>query len=306
MIALALAALLAQEPGLRVHLEAPERILRPDRKMALRLLVENAGSAELAVDEPESWTAGLEILDPDGKVLQAPAKPKGAPRALPPGGLFGRTVDLAPVLQVPENREGWYRFKWTHAGATTSELRALVVRDWVASVETNLGTFRVDFRPDLAPEHVLRFTRLAREGFYEGSLFHRVVPGFVMQGGKPRNPDHELRQALPAEFSRVRHGFGTLSMARGADPNSATTEFFLCFAPAPALDGQYSVFGGLVDGHEVLQRIEAVRSDHDPCAGCGRAPGKPGPVPECCGKHHRDRPSADVVIKKIALAVRKD
>jgi len=301
-----LAILLAQDAGVRLHLESAERILRPEGKMAVRLMVENAGTAELAVEDPESWTAGLEILDPDGKVLKAPEKGKGAPRTLAPGALFGRTIDLAPVLKVAEDREGWYRFKWSHAGATTSELRILVVRDWIATVETTLGSFRVDFRPDLAPEHVLRFTKLAREGFYEGSLFDRVIPGFMMQGGKPKNPENAVGTPLAAEFSRVRHGFGTLSMARTPDPNSARSEFFLCFAPVPHLDGQYTVFGGLVDGHETLKRVEAAKSDHDPCAGCGRAPAKPGAVPGCCGAHHKDRPAADIVIKKVTLALRKN
>jgi cyclophilin family peptidyl-prolyl cis-trans isomerase len=273
--------------------------------MVLRFLVENAGAADAVLEEPESWTAGLEIVDPDGKALKAPEKSKGTPRTVAPGGFFGRAVDVGSVLKVPEDREGWYRFKWTHAGATSSELRVLVLRDWVAAIETTLGTIRVDFRPDLAPEHVLRFTRLAREGFYEGSTFHRVIPGFMMQGGRPKNPANELKTPLAAEFSGVRHVFGTLSMARTADRNSATNEFFICFGPAAHLDGQYSVFGGLVDGHDVVKRVEKVKSDHNPCAGCGRVPAKSGAVQGCCGVHHQDRPAVDVVIKKISLSVRK-
>jgi cyclophilin family peptidyl-prolyl cis-trans isomerase len=163
----------------------------------------------------------------------------------------------------------------------------------------------VDFRPDLAPEHVGRFVKLAREGFYEGSTFHRVIPGFMMQGGKPKRAGAELPPPLKAEFSPVRHVFGTLAMARFDDPDSATNEFYLCFGPVPHLDNKYTVFGGLVEGHEVLKAVEKVRTDHNPCKGCGRVPAKTGPVPGCCGSHHADRPEADVIIKKVALSVRK-
>ena len=118
-------------------------------------------------------------------------------------------------------------------------------------------------------------------------------------------PNIVLPPSLRAEFSDARHVFGTVSMARTADPHSASSQFFICFAPAPHLDGQYTVFGQLVDGEEAVRAVERGKSDHDPCAECGKPAPRPGPTPGCCGRHHKDRPAVDVVLKKVTLAVRK-
>lgn len=147
----------------------------------------------------------------------------------------------------------------TFAQESPAELAA-----YRAVLETAAGNIVLEFRPDKAPEHVRQFLRLAAAGAYDGTAFHRVVRGFVVQGGSMnfrRDPLDENRQRLARplqpEFNDLQHLQGTLSMARGDDPASATTSFFICTAPAPALDGKYTVFGRVVEGIEVVQAIEA-------------------------------------------------
>jgi cyclophilin family peptidyl-prolyl cis-trans isomerase len=132
-------------------------------------------------------------------------------------------------------------------------------------LETTAGAITLGLRPDKAPEHVRNYLRLAAAGVFDGTAFHRVVRGFVIQGGSMnfrREPLGEAQQALvrtlQPEFNDIAHVVGTLSMARGEDPASASTSFFICTAAAAALDGKYTAFGQVVDGLPVVQAIEAV------------------------------------------------
>jgi peptidylprolyl isomerase len=118
------------------------------------------------------------------------------------------------------------------------------------------GTVTIRLRPDLAPNHVARIKELARQGFYDGTVFHRVIDGFMAQGGDPTGTGMGgSGQKLAAEFSRTMHVRGTVSMARANDPNSADSQFFICFAPAPFLDGKYTVWGEVVDGMDFVDNI---------------------------------------------------
>jgi cyclophilin family peptidyl-prolyl cis-trans isomerase len=131
-----------------------------------------------------------------------------------------------------------------------------------AALETSLGTMTVEFFPDKAPEHVRNFVRLAETGVYDGTAFHRVVRGFVVQTGAltSRAPLTEKQRkyvhTLKPEFSDTPHVKGILSMARGDDPASATTSFFIVTGNASSLDGKYTVFGRVVDGLPVVDAIE--------------------------------------------------
>ncbi|MDB5406823.1 MAG: putative peptidyl-prolyl cis-trans isomerase family protein [Rhodospirillales bacterium] len=119
------------------------------------------------------------------------------------------------------------------------------------------GRVVIELRPDLAPAHVARIKELAREGFYDGIVFHRVIEGFMAQTGDPRGDGTGgSGQNLDAEFSREKHLRGTCSMARAASPNSADSQFFICFAPASFLDGQYTVWGQVVSGMEHIDAIK--------------------------------------------------
>jgi peptidylprolyl isomerase len=119
------------------------------------------------------------------------------------------------------------------------------------------GRVVIQLRPDVAPKTVTRIKELARQGFYDGTPFHRVIPDFMAQGGDPTGTGTGgSGRRLEAEFSAVKHQRGSVSMARSSDVNSADSQFFICFAPAPHLDGQYTVFGQVIEGMEFVDRIK--------------------------------------------------
>jgi peptidylprolyl isomerase len=124
-------------------------------------------------------------------------------------------------------------------------------------MDLSYGRVVIQLRPDVAPKTVARIKELAREGFYDGTPFHRVIPNFMAQGGDPTGTGTGgSGRRLEAEFSAVKHQRGTVSMARSSDVNSADSQFFICFAPAPHLDGQYTAFGQVTEGMEFVDRIK--------------------------------------------------
>jgi peptidyl-prolyl cis-trans isomerase B (cyclophilin B) len=139
-----------------------------------------------------------------------------------------------------------------------------------AVIETKFGNIELKFFPDVAPNHVNNFIELAKKSFYDGTTFHRVIPGFMIQGGDPnsKNTDKSTHgmggpgYTVKAEFNNKPHKRGILSMARAADPNSAGSQFFICVADAPFLDRQYTVFGEVVSGMDVVDKI--VSQPRDP------------------------------------------
>jgi cyclophilin family peptidyl-prolyl cis-trans isomerase len=125
-------------------------------------------------------------------------------------------------------------------------------------LDLKTGPVKIQLRPDLAPDHVARIKTLAGQGFYDGVVFHRVIPGFMAQTGDPTGTGmggSELPN-LKAEFSEEPHKRGTASMARSANPNSANSQFFICFDNAPWLDRQYTVWGQVVDG---MDHVDAIK-----------------------------------------------
>ena len=154
----------------------------------------------------------------------------------------------------------------------------------VAVISTKFGDMVVEFFPDVAPKHVENFQILAEEGYYNGTTFHRVIPGFMIQGGDPNSKDLDRMNdgtggragkffgigrendpeswTVPAEFSDTPHQRGTLSMARSQNIDSGSSQFFICHDNASFLDGQYTVFGQLISGIEVVDQI--VNLERDP------------------------------------------
>jgi cyclophilin family peptidyl-prolyl cis-trans isomerase len=134
-------------------------------------------------------------------------------------------------------------------------------RENMLVLELKDGKVMIELRPDLAPQHVERIKTLVRAGFYDGTPFHRVIEGFMAQGGDPTGTGTggSPLPNLPAEFSqpsRARFLRGTLGMARTADPNTANSQFFIMFAPSSHLDGQYTIFGRVVSGMEHVDKIK--------------------------------------------------
>lgn len=128
----------------------------------------------------------------------------------------------------------------------------------IIQLELKSGTVRIELLPNVAPKHVQRIKELVRDGFYNGLKFHRVIDGFMAQTGDPTGTGtgKSTKPNLAAEFSRERHVRGSCSMARSSDPNSANSQFFICLADAPWLDGQYSVWGRVISGMEHVDEIK--------------------------------------------------
>lgn len=132
-----------------------------------------------------------------------------------------------------------------------------------AVIETRLGNIELKFFPDVAPGHVNNFIELAKKGFYDGTTFHRVIPGFMIQGGDPNSKDPDKSRhgmgspgfTVKAEFSDTPHKRGIVSMARSSHPDSAGSQFFICVSDALFLDGKYTVFAEVVSGMEVADKI---------------------------------------------------
>ena len=147
----------------------------------------------------------------------------------------------------------------------------------VGVITTEFGDLIVEFFEESAPKHVESFKLHAKNGFYDGTIFHRVIPGFMIQGGDPNtkgenkasygtgghaakyyglgNEDQPQTWSLPAEFNDISHKRGILSMARSSDPNSGGSQFFICAADAPHLNGQYTVFGQVIQGEQIIDQV---------------------------------------------------
>jgi peptidyl-prolyl cis-trans isomerase B (cyclophilin B) len=186
-----------------------------------------------------------EGLDVAQKISESPANEKGVPASRIE--IASVTIrDTPPAQPVPFSTE-------------TPERLA----SYRAVLETPLGAITIAFMPDKAPEHVRNFLRLAQAGVYDGTSFHRVVRSFVVQTGalNTRGPlsgkQQKLVHTLQPEFNDTKHEKGVVSMARGDDPASATTSFFIVTGAAPSLDNKYSVFGRVVDGLDVVEKIDA-------------------------------------------------
>ena len=141
-------------------------------------------------------------------------------------------------------------------------------------IETNFGNIEFKLLPELAPEHVRNFTKLAQSGFYDGTLFHRVIPGFMIQGGDPNTKDPNSKGSwgmggpgytINAEFNSRSHLRGIISMARSTDPNSAGSQFFIVTSDSTFLDREYTVFGEVTSGMDIADKIVNTPRDGNDC-----------------------------------------
>ncbi len=139
-----------------------------------------------------------------------------------------------------------------------------------AIIETSLGNITLRLKPEVAPKHVENFVTLSKSGFYDGTIFHRVIPGFMIQGGDPNTKDKNNTarygqggpgHTVNAEFNDISHKRGILSMARSRNPNSAGSQFFIVVKDSPFLDKQYTVFGEVLEGMDVADKIVSQKRD---------------------------------------------
>jgi cyclophilin family peptidyl-prolyl cis-trans isomerase len=137
-------------------------------------------------------------------------------------------------------------------------------------ISSNLGDIKLEFYPEHAPKTVENFRELANRGFYDGLIFHRIVPNFVIQGGDPNTRDLSNRTRwgtggpgwnIKAEFNKNKHSRGTLSMARSQDPDSAGSQFFIVLKDSNFLDGQYTIFGRVISGMDIVDKIASLNTD---------------------------------------------
>ncbi|MBC8196672.1 MAG: peptidylprolyl isomerase [Candidatus Marinimicrobia bacterium] len=211
-------------------------------------------------------------------------------------------------------------------------------------METSVGKFTMKLFPDIAPEHCKNFKRLANSGFYDLTTFHRVIPGFMIQGGDILSRDFDDENdgtggpgwTIDAEFNNYSHKKGVLSMARSSDPNSAGSQFFICVADAPHLDGKYTVFGEVTSKIHVIDRIvkaptgysivkinskKEIPVDEDPENWVTLKDPKTGETiysktPNGLNKNnyrtvqqknlYSDRPMSDVIIKKVRVKLSEE
>ena len=136
------------------------------------------------------------------------------------------------------------------------EMQIDIKNTYRVKMETTKGLIELDLYPEYAPRTVNNFVFLVQQGYYDGVSFHRVIDNFVIQGGSPDgSPAGNAGYTIPAEFSNVKHMPGTLAMARGGDPNSASCQFYICLTQLEDLDGKYTIFGQTVEGMDVVLKI---------------------------------------------------
>ena len=300
MLATAL-LLLAQSETLKVSIEATAKRFNPDGEMRLKFTIENLTEGEIAIDEPADWLDGLEIRDAKNTVVKAVGTSKETKRTqkVDGRGFIGRTVNAAATLKGKSFEEGLFKFKWCWLGRTSGEVTAAVLREYEVKVETNFGDFSLVFYADVAPNHVLHFLQLVRAGFYDKKKISRLIPsGFAIAGAG------ETGVSLKAEFNSTPHKFGAVAATHADDPDSANSEFYICLADLANLDGKDTVFAQVKEGADTIKSLNSVKTDHSPCACCGKnLPG--GYASGHCGNHHHDAPQVDLVIKSMKVELKK-
>jgi cyclophilin family peptidyl-prolyl cis-trans isomerase len=248
--------------GVKVSVEAPSSLV-----LGQSALVRVELRAGEQGDTVPAWMFGPGAFSVAGKPL---AKRGSAEVDLAPNQKVVLELDLGPFLNDVKGA-GDSSIQLAYGNEKPTEVICMVpvqkgidflkmepaeLAKYQVVMETNRGTMTMEFWPDVAPEHVRNFLDLASSGFYDGLTFHRIIPGFMIQGGDPTGTGSGSGpRRIKAEFSKKKHEAGVLSMARSSDPNSASSQFFVMHAAYPSLDGSYSAFGKLVSGLDVVEKI---------------------------------------------------
>jgi peptidyl-prolyl cis-trans isomerase B (cyclophilin B) len=251
------------EDGLVVTLATDGSFLQVGRPVPVKLTIENKGKRSVELPNGALFGLGVQVhpFDSGDQIdfrvggLQLPNNAF----VLPAGGTVTATIDLAQRLSGVFAKAGRFAVVDEIAGAKSSPLELEVARDWTgfhAVVETAAGEIELEFFPDQAPRTVANFLALAERGFYDGLTFHRIVKGFMIQGGDPKGDGSGTTgRFLPFEKTGVKHERGVISMARQRDFDTASCQFFLVQKAAPFCDGNYAAFGRIVRGLDVLDQL---------------------------------------------------
>ena len=263
MIAAALAGLFLSG-ALMLH--APEEVTLGEPVTFAFTFYHEPGPPDVDPDVPPTWGNTRFTIDDGAHKWELRRKPDPVTGTAAPARR--ETLRWMPV------RAGEYRIDCVYRDLRHIEWKVLVkpakggARELGARLETTKGPLVVRFLPEAAPNTVATIADLVGRGFFDGLGFHRVIRGFMAQGGDPLGTgEGGPGFTIPAEFSsdpRFAHEPGRLSMARDDDPDSAGSQFFICFKKVPRLDGKYTVFGELVEGKDALERIEAIGAEKDP------------------------------------------
>ncbi|MEY2983265.1 MAG: hypothetical protein RL562_3492 [Planctomycetota bacterium] len=266
--------LTAQDSPFRVSLEADAPVVSASKPIELTLIARVTATT----DVPTTLLGGVHLVTfVDGEASIEIGESLEGKVQVAAGTEIRRRIPVDPAALWPQGSligKSSIVFSWAgHEDARVSlrlvpdqtalDLDGLDLAKTKVRLITSEGEMVVGFLPDKAPRHVRNFIKLSKDGFYNGTRFHRVISGFMIQGGDPytkKGSDGQIGtggsgQRLDAEFSDVKHERGILSMARSADPNSASSQFFVMHGAAPSLDGKYSVFGRLESGLETLDAI---------------------------------------------------
>lgn len=270
----AASVLVAQDSPTRVSLEVDAPVVSVGKSIELTLVARFA----TATDVSTTLLGGVHLLTHvDGEPSIEIGEPLDGMVRVAAGTEIRRRIPIDPAALWPQGSligKSSIVFSWAGAedarvslrlvpDQTALDLDALDLAKTKVRLITSEGEMVVGFLPEKAPRHVRNFIRLSKDGFYNGTRFHRVIAGFMIQGGDPytkKGSDGQVGtggsgQRLEAEFNDVKHERGILSMARSADPNSASSQFFVMHGSAPSLDNKYSVFGRLESGLETLDAI---------------------------------------------------
>ncbi len=274
-LALAIPAAAQAIPGVSATLKAERGTVPSGATAVFTLTIEAKQDAEL----PAALVSGMELeATPAGGTAAPISEPgKGGAVAVTAGTRIERklSVPVAKLAPTPPTSDLLnVEVSWKGLAGASCIVKVAPDASGVAMEDldlektkvilvTSMGEMTLAFRPDKAPKHVENFVKLAKQGFYDNTKFHRVIRNFMVQGGDPNTKDGDPATwgqgdpgyKIDAEFNDLKHVRGTLSMARSSDPNSAGSQFFVCHKDASHLDGQYTAFGALESGADVLDTI---------------------------------------------------
>jgi len=273
----------SEDPQITFSNVSPYIVAGKDGRFQVTISSASGAKLNSAMLDMSSFRIKLE----DGKVLIP--KREGIPKkklTLGSHSSISRIVDLKDIVKVHKNQrvEVWWTYEKVKSDPVSLMLFEWELSDIEAVILTDFGEMIAEFNPDKAPGTVANFIDLSLKGFYDGLTFHRIIPGFMIQGGCPNgNGTGDPGYMIKAEFSDIQHVKGTLSMARSADPDSAGCQFFIVHGTSPHLDENYTAFGKLISGFEALDKITEVQ------------------VTNQRGGNEISRPVEPPVIKKITI-----